>query len=470
MLASVPVLLLVACRPTDPITIPSTTPDPAPSIPDPDPDPDPDPPTLDDIELQWRVHDTIASLIVVSWEQPADGTGRVEFSVDPGEWLSTPTVPHRTGPTEALLLGIPYDHGFTARVVSDLGSGEVVSPEVTGTTGPIPARFPPWSLLSSDATRYDPTGRYVLGSVNSDDGGWIRGQYFMWILDRQGRLVWAHPGVDDHMTIYLHVSQDGDILWDVSTFWSNFDGGRDSQIHRMKIDGVITETLDAPGMHHCFTELPDGSIVWGSADGFASEAIERRWPDGSVTTVWDCTTFDSVSPGDWCHTNAIFYRQATDTLLLSFPTNDSFVAEVSVATGEVLDWWGHIDGAWAFAAPDEAFWYQHGATFTDAGTLLLSSHVSNTSDEGMVREYTLDHGNRRLDEVWRYGDGDAIRATNAGEAHRLPSGNTLHNTGTTPRIREITADGEVVWDLSFTGTKLMGRTVLIDDLYRLAPD
>ncbi len=87
----------------------------------------------------------------------------------------------------------------------------------------------------------------------------------------------------------------------------------------------------------------------------------------------------------------------------------------------------------------------------------------------MVREYALDRKDRVLREVWRFGDGDGIRATNAGEAHRLPGGNTLHNTGTTPRIREITPEGDVVWDLAFSGTKLMGRMVLLPDLYALAP-
>jgi len=32
----------------------------------------------------------------------------------------------------------------------------------------------------------------------------------------------------------------------------------------------------------------------------------RRWPDDTVTTVWDCAPFyDSVALTDWCHTNSI---------------------------------------------------------------------------------------------------------------------------------------------------------------------
>ena len=102
--------------------------------------------------------------------------------------------------------------------------------------------------------------------------------------------------------------------------------------------------------------------------------------------------------------------------------------------------------------------------------LLASSHVSARSDEGVVREYELDEDAGVLREIWSYGEGDGIDADNAGEAHRLANGNTLHNTGTTPRLREITPEpSEVVWDLSWEGSKLLGRTVFLEDLYILSP-
>ena len=54
-----------------------------------------------------------------------------------------------------------------------------------------------------------------------------------------------------------------------------------------------------------------------------------------------------------------------------------------------------------------------------------------------------------------------------GEAHRLPRGNTLHNYGTAARIREVTPEGEVVWDVGFSQGSWLGRTTPIANLYDL---
>lgn len=412
------------------------------------------------------VHPEIGSLLTVTWLQAEAATSWVEVEVDPGVWTSSPELARPAGASFQLLVGIPYNHTVTLRVVDALGHE---SEPLTATTDPIPTGFPTFSLLAAEPDRWEPTGTFLLGSVNGDTGGWDQGQYWMWVIDRQGRLVWAMPGVDEHFTIYLHQSLDGDILWDVSTYWSDFDGGRGSQIHRMKLDGVITETIDAPGMHHCFIELPDRSILWGSATS-NSEVLTRRNPDGSEDTVWDCRPlYAELGLTDWCHTNSIYYSEERDTLLLSFPTDRTFVAEVDYETGEELRWFGHIPDAWGFDPAESAFQYQHGATWTEAGTLLVSSQRSPSSIEGLVREYEVDEEEQVLRQLWSFGEGDGIDARYAGEAHRLPGGNTLHNTGTTPRVREITPDGVVVWDLAFEGYRLIGRTTWVEDLYTLAP-
>ena len=434
---------------------------------DTDTDTDSDSDTDTDTDLgtiSWRLHEDIESLVYVSWDQGSAGTAHVEYRFDE-EWVSTPELSVEAGRAEALLLGIPYDTDVDFRVVS----GSLTSDDRTASTGNLPSGLPVPELLSGNSDRWLADGHYLLGSINSETGGWTDGKYWMWIVDRQGRIVWAMPGEEQHFTIYLQVSRDNDILWDVSTYWSEFDNGALSRIHRMKIDGAISESYAAPGMHHCFIEMPDRSILWGSASG-GNEKLKRRNSDGTTDTVWDCQPFyDQLGLDDWCHTNSIWLDEANDTLLLSFPTRDTFVLEVDVETGEELRWFGHIPQAWGFDPPQSAFEYQHGATYTDAGTLLVSSQVSPSSYEGVVREYELDDKGEILREVWSYGQGDGIEARYAGEAHRLSNGNTLHNTGTTPRVREITEDGEVVWDLAFEGSRLIGRTTWLEDLYTLAP-
>lgn len=415
-------------------------------------------------ELEFSIDSEIQTLVTVSWDQPAAGSPTVEWSVEGDDWHAAPTIPREAGPQSQLLLGIPYATTADVRV----STGDTT---LTGsvTTGDLPDGLPIPAVLVSEPDAWEPTGTYLLGSINQDQGGWDQGRYWMFLVDRAGRIVWARRGEGQDFTIYLRVSKDNDILWDVSTWWSKFDEGATSQIHRMKIDGVVTETYDAPGMHHAFTELPDGSIVWG-AGGANSEKLQRRHPDGSVDTIWDCQPFyDRLGLKDWCHTNSIVYVEERDTMLLSFPTDQTFVTEVDVATGTEKYWFGHIPGSWAFDPEDSAFYYQHGVTFTDAGTLLVSTKQNDHTNNGMVREYSLDEENTTLHEVWSYGESDTIPQQYAGEAHRLTNGNTLHNFGTTPRVQEITPEGTLAWDLAFDGNRLIGRTTFVEDIYALAP-
>jgi len=131
----------------------------------------------------------------------------------------------------------------------------------------------------------------------------------------------------------------------------------------------------------------------------------------------------------------------------------------------------HTD-AWAFDPPETAFWWQHGCYYTEEGTLLTSSYVAEDDDELVVREYTLDEDAQTLRQVWSYRGDEAVHGETMGEAWRLPGGNTLHNYGEGQRIREVTPDGSVVWDLDFSGGGLLwelGRTTPLEDLYALLP-
>jgi len=420
-------------------------------------------------ELDWRLHEEIESLVYVTWTQGDAATTHVEFSFDEGEWRSSPSRQTDPGEVEALLLGIPYDTEFTFRVVYDLGDGPVTTDEVEAETGELPDDFPVPELVASDPDAYEPTGRYLLSSINAYNGGWTGGDYYKFIMDRQARIVWTLLTPDNSWSIYLRVSLDGDdILWDDFTYWSGWDDGADSRVHRMKIDGTIVESTPTPGGHHAFTELLDGTIVWGAASWW-SETLEKIGPDGIQRTVWDCTEFlDAIGEGDYCQSNALYWHEAYDSYLYSFYST-SHVVEIDGPTGATLNIWGHVNGAWAFEPEESAFYWQHGATFTDEGTLLLSTYADSDSSELVVREYELDEAAGTLREIWSFGEGEGIHGDTAGEAHRLAGGNTLHNYGSGCRLREVTPDGTVVWDVDWEGSKLLGRSVFFDDLYAFAP-
>ncbi len=420
-------------------------------------------------DVAWSLHPSIGSIVQVTWEQLAPAEAYVEFSVDEGEWLRSPATGVEEGSQGELLLGLPFGSGFTFRVVNDFGDGPRFADELVAQTGPLPAGFPEPLMLEAAPELWDPTSRYLIGSVNEDVGGWTGGNYWKWVMDRRGRIVWAHLTPQHHWTLYMRVSHDGDdLLWDQQTFWPEWDEGAGSQVHRWKIDGTVVETVPTPGLHHAFTELADGTLVWGAAD-WESEALVRRTPEGLVTTIWDCDDFHAqVGSHEMCQSNSLFWNEATDSFLYSFYTT-STVVEIDRETGETLRWFGHLPGAWDFEPADSTFYWQHGAIYTDEGTLLLSTYHEEMIPEGVAREYVLDEASETLQQVWHFGEGELIWSVTAGEAHRLPGGNTLHNYGSGGRLREVTPDGRVAWDVYFGGERLLGRAVFVPDLYAFAP-
>ncbi len=422
-----------------------------------------------------RLHDDIGSIVVVSWEQETAATIWAEYAHDPGDgdsgdddsgdgadWQATPRYSARAGPQELLLLGVPYGASVDWRVQVDDGRGAREIGAGTTTTQGVPSALPDVTVTSADAERWEPTGRHLALSITGASGMWRI------IIDRQGRVVWAQENPTDVSTYYTRLSADGDdLLWDQT---NRFDA-QSGAVVRGKIDGSVVSTTSTPNIHHAFTELPDETILWGAysvGDGGLAETLESVGTDGARATLWS-------SPGTGWSSNALFWSESNDTLLYSFYTNMT-VLEIERETGAVLHTWGQ-EGDWAFVPESSRFDWQHGVTLTESGTLLLSTHASADSNEGVSREYEIDAETQALVEVWSFGVGDGVGAPYYGEAHRLPGGNTMQNYGTNLRIRETTPEGEVVWDVEWessvlTGwdiTELIGRSIWLPNLYDLLP-
>ena len=411
--------------------------------------------------VQWQVHPEIGSVIVVTWDQFGGAAVRVEFQVDE-DWLSSPTRELDAGEQQELLLGVPYDHEVTFRLVADRGGEIWTSPELTAHTDEAPQGVFLSALVSADATSWEPTMEYVVATVS-----WNRG--WTVIIDRDGRLVWATVAPQGRTSLYSRPSYSRtDILVDHNSYWAIYDNGAASQIVRMKIDGSVVETYDTPGLHHPFVELADGALVWGAAVGYM-ETVEKLPPGGAQESLWSCQDFhDEIGVVNYCQSNTLFWNEADDTFLISLYSDETIV-EFDHATGETVRYFGHMPGAWTFDPPDSAFHWQHGGHYTDAGTLITSSHVTANSDECVVREYALDEPDETLEEIWSYGVGLGVEAGEMGEVHRLPGGNTLHNYGTGGRLKEVTPDGTVVWEVLWAGNLELGRTTPLQSLYDLAP-
>jgi len=418
--------------------------------------------------LQSWLHKEYGSVVYVSWKQDVAGSAHVEHSLDGELWEPLAAQEREAGTHEELLLGIPYGVELRYRVVLDADEGPVTSEEGSIATRSLPEGMPLPEILTMDEAALDPSLRYLLVSLDGENS---LGAARMWsfIFDRQGEVLWARQTPSDRTTLFPQVSPDGaDLLIDHNSFWSIFDGGAASQVLRMKIDGSVLATYDTPGMHHPFTSLPDGSVLWASTDG-NFDTLMKLTPEGEQEALWSCEDFHASLGGDWfCGSNTISWDEATDSFLFSIYSTAS-VVEIDHASGETLRWFGYLDGAWGFEPEDSAFFWQHGVHYTEAGTMLMSARLSTQTAETVVREYELDHEAQLLRQVWSFGEGEGIYAPEMGEAHRLGNGNTLHNLGAATRLREVTSEGEVVWDVCFSRGTYLGRSTPLEDLYALAP-
>ncbi|MCB9779685.1 MAG: hypothetical protein H6742_14060 [Alphaproteobacteria bacterium] len=418
-----------------------------------------------------RLHPELESLIYVEWTQEGPATAWVEYSFD-GEDRVTPTYDVDDGDQSLLLLGVPYAQSVAWEVHLDDGLGDTVLGSGTISTPDLPDDFPEPELLTSDAAHYEPTGTYLLGSINQDRGGWAGGTYWKWIMDREGRIVWLHETPDENWSIFLRVSVGGDhILWDEATYWNEFDEGAGSKVHRWYIDGTEIREIATRGLHHAFTELPDGTLAWGQADGGSENLVTMGPDDSSPSILWRCRDFHSeVGSRSSCQSNTVYYSTDRDSFLFSFYTTDTLV-EIDASSGETMWWAGGVRDGFTFDPPSSQFAWQHGMMWTDEGTLLMSTKDTafGWPSETYAREYQVDFDAGVLKNTWTYGEGEGILADTAGEAHRLPNGNTLHNYGAAAHIKEVTTDGDIVWEVTWNSERLIGRTTFIEDLYDLMP-
>jgi len=420
-------------------------------------------------EVAAAVHEDMGCLVTVSWEQLEPASAWVEYSFDEDSWLRSPARELQAGPAEQLLLGVPFGADLSYRVVNDFGGGSLLADVGSLSTGDLPAAIPVPELLSSDPEALDASRPWILLSINEIEAMYD-GPWWTVIVDRQGRVVWAVATPSTATSLYPRPSFDGsDILVDHNSFWVNFDRGRGSQVRRLKIDGSEVQLHDTPGLAHAFTSLADGSLAWFYDDPDVSE-LELMSPEGEIETVWGCAEWHaSLGVESDCPTNTIAWDEATDTFLLSFFQTDT-VVEISRTSGELLRSFGHMADSWAFDPEESAWWWQHGSHYTDTGTLLISTRVSEEGEETVVREYELDEQAQTLRQVWSFGEGLGVYGPTLGEPHRLPNGNTLHNYGSNARLREATPEGELVWDLSLGGmAQCIGRSTPLEDLYAFAP-
>lgn len=417
-----------------------------------------------DAELPLLLHATFTDPGAESW---------VEYRFEGEEWLVAPLI----GPGEASVLGIPEETLVEARAAAVVDGETVYSAVVEATTG----QLPPY-VLQPLASQYDegrasPDG-YAMVSLASG-GSTYQGPFVVEILDRQGRVVWFHKVPDDLMTFYPSVARDGLHLWFDAENIFGLSRGTPRIVERT-LDGRWERTIEVPDAGQAFAEGPDDTYFYEIRT--FEHGVGLIGATGGRQKVWDCDAHFAtlgLSNGQ-CLLNATNWDEARDTVLASqFETDTVF--EVDVATGGVVGQYGAITvgDPYTFDPPEAAFAYQHWPHWTPEGTLMVSTHVP--CDGGgcgyhgvpgvqVAAEYEVDEVTKTLTRIWSHESTD-LWATQVGEAYRLPNGNVIQGYGQDGAVRELTADGETVWQVLWprdnSGFRAIGHLSLIGDLYAL---
>jgi hypothetical protein len=441
---------------------------------------EPDAPMLrgDDFvtDVKLTVHPQTSTILQVTWTQlqPSDTTW-LEFSFADSAVMASRPQPGALGAHRDVVLGVPEKTVVAVRIVNRLSGATYKSAEYQGTTGALPSSFPRPQLLAYEPSLASPE-RFMLGAVDGSPGGcgdvfscYYLGPFWIYIMDRQGRIVWYWADMSDNASsAYPRVARDGAYIV--------IDRGRGGKT------GVVKMTLDR--QYYQFTAIQDlddaldvtsdGSVLYDT-NGELFELTKQ----GTTRSIWSCAKY--FGPSFACYSNTVNWVAADDSVLLSFPA-PCVVVQVSRKNGTVLGLYGNVGGSYAFSPSPWRLEFPHSPTLTPDGTLLVSAHLPGYPDgtaagpnHHAFEEFSIDRTARKLTQKWIYSDGPEWAAAK-GFAIRLANGNTLVNYGTGGVIRELTPDQQTVFDVRFPAQdpnanpyfgRMVGNTVYVDDLYAL---
>lgn len=419
-------------------------------------------PVDNSFQAQAQVDPEVSLVLAVTWTTRVPGTSWVEFQ----DGRSTAHRVDTSTEHRFLLHGLPPLTSVPWRAVTEVDGVQWTSEGVTS-TGEAPSDLPPFQVTWWDPERTSPEAFLV--------GTWTGGQGYAVAFDRSGQPAWyLSPGTvgASPWTIlesYASTPEPEQVL--VGT-WTYDPSAGSSTLYRVDVGGDVVEQWDAGLGHHSILEvqgvggpstywLVSHHLPWvdpatGTEWIVTGDDVMERTPDGAIRTFFSTFSWqdpvpdatwgtDPSRPVDWTHANSLFHDPATNTVLLSL-RNLSLVLELDRDTGQVLRTFG-TGGDYPFQEGSTPFLLQHHARWTDAGTLTLTS----LDEAGCILaiEYQVDEANRRLGETWSYGKDLGLLGDAGGEVWRLSNGNTLFNAGTGRVIREVTPEGEAVWEATW---------------------
>ncbi len=405
------------------------------------------------------LHEDMSMLVLASWDQLVEtDTSWLSWQID-GETFTSPVVARVVGPGSEVVLGVPSDTAIDVVLHGQVGASELTWPLGTITTESLPGDLPVPTIGAMDPLLHRPE-RWLLGSVDVGPSPFF-GPCYAFVLDDQGRIVWYRKTSGSRLTWQTQVSRRGGyVMIDESTVYTY---GGTPEVTRLTLDLGMAESIELPSWGLTYDELDDGSFLYDEAENGWEFHLAHLAPDGTQTRLWSCWPWMQPYTQDFwgCAANTVHWDPTRNTVLWSM-FSVSTVVELSL-TGEMLAEWGGYPGGWTFDPPQSGFELQHYPGFSGDGTLVVSTHSLDTSEQ-WAREYEVDEAGMVLRQVWAAQT--PYWAEYAGQAQKLSSGNVLWQLGTAGAVLEITPDGTMVWEVGWPG-KLVGNVTPVADLYAL---
>lgn len=310
------------------------------------------------------------------------------------------------------------------------------------------------------------------------------------------------------------VDTDGAVRWVgtanfqhyVSTFYDNAVYQADLGVVRMDLDGTVTrvtdlDSLDAIGLHHSIDRGKHGIILdvdttdWVESVNIeidASGNILKKWFLGDIIRNAMIAGGDDPTPfvrnanghydfnayEDWFHNNAVAYRRADDSLIIS--SRENFVICLDYETGAIKWILGDQTKQWYnypslrkyalnLTPGSHAPIGQHAVSITKDNHLLLfdngqpsAHHDPYGASRGYSapREYALDLEAKTATEVWSYPNNQSAFAPFRSSVYEdAPLNYVVHYDLGYARILGLSASGEKVFDYQFPGANFRSQPV-----------
>jgi hypothetical protein len=391
-------------------------------------------------DVQHMPSSAIGTVEIVTWTLDVANLTEARIDFGPAGAAPTMTAPvdladpiHRT-----LLLGMKGAKPYTFRVVATDGTKTCTSPDVSLTTGAVPATAP--KIMKTMPGTAAAKG-FVVTTTGVDQGA-SRGQPDAYIFDTDGDVVWWSSSAlygDANGTSSAHLSWDAKSLWVMTT--------STSKILCISMDGLMTTDYSnvIKKADHDFTPLPDGAIaiiLAPTVSGGPRSIVEMK-PDGTVTTVVPDLATLYRAPA---HPNAIHYYPADDSYTLSDRDVNAFVK--FKRNGQLVWQLGGANpvGKSLNLVGLDPWRVNHGHHFTPDGRFLCFNNQSTSDANSLPRvlELLLDETNGTATKTWEYDFATGGIAVALGDAERLPNGNALATHSLGGLIQEVDPSGEVV--------------------------